>query len=113
MRHKRVINTQMLLSVIPKGKRNAIHLEELANRLGLSPRDTKAAVKAARRRHVICSGQCGYWLPETRIECESFITMMCRQAKSRFVTIKHIKAELAKIPEQIELDTTEKDSEVK
>ena len=113
MGHKGLINNDYLLSVIPKGKKNAIHLEELASRLEITPRDTKAVIKAARKSQIICSGQCGYWQPETKNECIAFVRMMDRQAKSRFVTIRHIKKELEKLPEQTELDTSEIDSGVK
>lgn len=109
MRKERLITVAALLSAIPKGKRNAIHLETLANRLGLTPRDTKAVIKAVRHSQIICSGQCGYWLPETRKECESFIAMMDKQAKSRFSTVKHIRNELKRISDQIALDTTQND----
>lgn len=116
MRHrvKALISELELLAFIPKGMQNAIHMRDLAVKLGITERSVRAAVKETREKGItICSLACGYWIPETKQEREVYVAMMDKQSKSRQVTIKHTKKELRKMPDQMELDTTEKDSGVK
>lgn len=94
----------ILESVIPIGKENAIHQEELANRLGVRPDVAKLMVRQARQQGVeVCSGTQGYWLAENDIERKAFVSMMCKQALSRLESAKPINSTLNTINNQISL----------
>lgn len=93
-----------LESVIPIGKENAIHQEELAKRLSVKPAVAKLMVRQARQQGLeICSGTQGYWLAENDIERKEFVNMMRKQALSRLKSAKPINSTLNTINGQISL----------
>lgn len=62
---------------LPKGKENAIHLEQLTRTLNMSETTVKGLIREARRQGVpIMSAKCGYWLSESKEEHEAFIKSM-------------------------------------
>lgn len=89
-----ILDTDKLLSLLPRGKEHAIKQPELAALYGKTPTELKADIRAARKDHLICSSPRGYWLPGSVAECEVFISMMEKQALGRLSTIKHIRAEV-------------------
>lgn len=86
-----------IASLIPKGKENAIMLQDLARLIGLSDRETKRKIQELRDQGavILSSSSGGYFLPtsdETGLEdVTRYIDMMETQAKSRFVRIKSAK----------------------
>ena len=95
---------EILERVIPIGKENAIHQEELASRLGFSPATAKIMVREARQRGLqILSGTCGYWLAENDLEKREFVLLMRKQAFSRLKSAKPINNTLSEIDGQISL----------
>lgn len=95
---------EILERVIPIGKENAIHQEELASRLGVTPATAKIMVREARQRGLqILSGTCGYWLAENNLEKREFVLLMRKQAFSRLESAKPINSTLNEIDGQISL----------
>lgn len=93
-----------LENIIPKGKNNAIHLEVLANRLGVNQGTAKNLVRSARRNGAfILSGINGYWYAENEQEKREFVLLMKKQAISRLVSIKAINRTLNTINGQYDL----------
>lgn len=76
-------------NLIPRGEQNAIHLEELAGRMGVNPITAKKRIRRARIKGVeICSSRNGYFLPVDEAERRRYVHMQTRQALSRFLTCK-------------------------
>lgn len=102
---------ERLLCAIPKGKENALHNEELARQLGVSPTKVKRMIQDAREQGMpIVSSKCGYWITEDREELKVFANSMEKQAKMRFLSIKAIKHTLSGTDGQICLpDVSEHD----
>ncbi len=95
-----------VLSVIPKGKENAIHQQELAKILGLNMWQVKKAIQKERRNGaVILSDQNGYWISDDKEEIKAFLVSMRKQAISRFNSTKAINNSLREIEGQECLDT--------
>lgn len=93
-----------IMGFIPTGRANAIHIQELAARANMTAATAKEWIRQARKNHVILSAQCGYWLPESDAEGAAWVSMMEKQAKSRFVTMKHTRQQLRKDHNQLSLD---------
>lgn len=90
--------------IIPKGKENAIHQEELARRLGTTADNAKKLVRLARAQGLqILSGKCGYWIAENDAEKSEFVNLMRAQAFSRLRSAKPIRNTLNNISGQISL----------
>lgn len=97
---------------IPKGKANAIHLQELANLLNIPAYTVKKLVQAARREGAqIMSGACGYWIAEDEQEMSIYRDAMRKQAYTRLKTIKPINRALKQIGGQISLTELSEASE--
>ena len=93
-----------LKHIIPTGKENAIHQSELADRLGVTPATAKEMVREARKDGLcILSGVNGYWIAENDSEKRAFISLMHKQAVSRFESAKLIKSTLSDANGQISL----------
>ena len=83
------MDTQDLKRVIPIGRENAIHLDKLAQALGVKEGKAKKIIQNARREGMdIVSGQPGYWFPVDDNERKTYYCMLKKQAISRFKTIK-------------------------
>lgn len=81
----------ILESVIPIGKDNAIHQEELAQRLGVTPAAAKKMVRKARQQGLqVLSGTCGYWIAANEQEREAFVNLLRKQAFSRLNSAKAV-----------------------
>lgn len=95
---------EILKAVIPIGKKNAIHLKELSEALGVKESVAKKYVQEARRKgSIICSGQVGYWIPESDTEIKSFASEQRKQALSRLKTTKPMRDSLKEYKGQISL----------
>ena len=87
-----MVNFERLKSAIPVGKNNAIHQQELAKRLRITPADVKQLVRTARQQGLqILSGVQGYWFAENESEKKEFVNIMHKQAFSRLRTATPIK----------------------
>lgn len=76
-----------IIALIPTGKKNAVHLDVLAQIADLHPRAVKKIIKNARRSGApILSGIEGYWIG-TKEEQAQFLQMMKKQALARLKTI--------------------------
>ncbi len=105
------MDVNRLFCVIPVGKEKAIKQNELAEKLGCTPTQAKRLVKKAREQGMfILSGQCGYWLPRTKEEIDTFYNSLRKQGLSRLSTASHIKpSESTTGKKQISGQTTLKD----
>lgn len=98
------MDMERLKEVIPIGKANAIHQEELARRLGVNPAGAKRIVRKARAAGMqIMSSQCGYWITDNDADMQAYFDMMRRQALSRLKTIKPVRNTLNETKGQISL----------
>lgn len=87
-----MMSFEILKSAIPVGKNNAIHQQELAKRLRITPADVKQLVRKARQQGLqIISGVQGYWFAENESEKKEFVNSMHKHAFSLFKTVTPIK----------------------
>ena len=94
-----------LVSIIPNGKKNAIHLKELANTLGVTCQRAKYLVRRARLEGVaIVSGSDGYWFASDKREEREFVAKMYRQGLSRLRTVAMINDLISQIDGQISIE---------
>jgi Mn-dependent DtxR family transcriptional regulator len=99
-----MMDINILKSVIPIGKSNAIHQKELANRLFVTPAEAKLMVRKARQQGLqILSGTDGYWFAADEEEKRHFVRTMQKQALSRLKTAKPIKNTISHLHGQISL----------
>lgn len=74
-----------IVSLLSKGKENAIHMEELANILGVSTYTVKTLVKKARLEgELICSDADGYYIASNKGEADATVKTFKQQSKSHF-----------------------------
>lgn len=95
---------QELMSILPTGQKNAIHLSLICEKLNLSGTAAKKLIHDARKIHVIISGKNGYYLAESDNEKEKFVKSMSKAAVSRFASIKTTRLSLQGFPDQMELE---------
>lgn len=75
--------SRALLSMIPLGEENAIHMDDLANILDVEGRDVRREVLNLRKRgRIIASSQNGYFIPTTNGELLRYY----RKARGRALT---------------------------
>ena len=83
---------EQIVQAIPIGEKNAIHLEALANNIGLATWKCKKEIQEARKQGAdIISGTSGYWKPETDHERQVWADSMKKQALSRLSTSKKMR----------------------
>lgn len=98
------MNINKIEALIPIGAANAIHLSELANRLGVTQRTAVRMVRDARRQGFqILSGNNGYWFPSDECEKLAFVQLMRKQALSRLKTVSPISKTISEVQGQISL----------
>lgn len=87
-----------LLSAIPKGEKNAILSRDLQRVWGMNnKRSVSAQVEKFRKAGVlICSGERGYYIPETTEELEKFYLNYRKMAVSLLTVLKPCRKELKK-----------------
>lgn len=104
---------ERLFSVIPIGKKNAIHLNTLSDVLGVNETAAKKSVQQARNiGFKICSGQVGYWIPENDDDIRIYEAGQRRQAFTRLKTTKPMRDGLKEYKGQISFsDFSNKDPE--
>ena len=77
---------------IPKGRKNAVNLGTLCDRLQIGPTAIKRAIREERKKGTpILSGREGYWISTDQEEIEHFNNALRGQALARFATIKGMK----------------------
>ena len=95
---------QSVVTVIPMGAENAIHLKELSELLHMNDGTVKRYIKLARQQgYRIISDTKGYWLSESKEDWRKWRNMMHRQAISRLEVIKPINDRLKDYDGQIDL----------
>jgi biotin operon repressor len=93
-----------ILELIPKGRENALHQEQLAEILGVSRDTVKSLVRKARKNGAeILSGISGYYYPKDDEERKAFVYTLSKQAFTRLKTARPIKSTLDEIKGQISL----------
>ena len=98
------VSIEELIENIPKGKHNAIHQKDLADKLHIKSELAKKYVQEARRQgYKICSGQAGYWIAESDEELKAFVSMLRKQALTRLKTTKATRDYLKEYKGQISL----------
>ncbi len=98
-------DTKFWIMVIPFGENNAIHLNELAERLGMKCDRLKVEIRAARKNGVeICSTHNGYFFPKDEAERRRFVDMQTKQALSRLATSKSARKTLREYEGQLSMD---------
>ena len=98
----------ILKRYVPEGKENAIHTNELAERIGVNSSDVKKYVQAVRQKipfngWFICSGHEGYWWTKDRAEIEACCKMLFNPAITRLRTSKQFRQRLKECDEQISM----------
>ena len=91
------MNWKLLEKYIPVGEKNAIHMQELGERLGMTTEGAKALVRMARPEAekegvVIASSSKGYFIPDGIDELKHYYFYMRKQAKTRMETIAFVKS---------------------
>lgn len=93
-----------IIEIIPIGKDNALHQEQLAEIMGVSRDTVKHLVREARKNGAeILSGVHGYYFPKDDEERSAFVHMLTKQATTRLKTVKPIKYTLKEIKGQMRL----------
>lgn len=95
---------EQIYNAIPKGKENAVHLQQLASRWGVCTKTAKKMIRAARLSGVeICSGIDGYWIAADIVDKNNFIHSLKKQGLERFKTARAINKPSKQIKGQIGL----------
>lgn len=86
---------EYLRDILPVGKENAMHQQELADLLGVTSSAAKRLVRKARNEYKmpICSGREGYWLAKDDNERKQFISKTQGEAYSRLQSAKALTPE--------------------
>jgi len=102
------MDIERLLSLIPIGKDNAIHQSDLGKALGVSPAAAKGMIREARNQghNEILSGIQGYYIAADDNERREFVSLLSKQAATRFKTVKPVKSTLNEIEGQMSLSDT-------
>lgn len=83
---------QFSVSMLKKGKGNAISAAQLAAILETDKRTVCSEIEAARRNGaLICSGNAGYYIPEKKAELQETYAIMRKRALSMLFTMKATK----------------------
>ena len=100
---------ETVISAIPQGAENAIHLKELSDKLRLNDGTVKRYIKLARQQgYKLISDAKGYWISESTEEWRKWRNMMRKQALSRLEVIKPMNDSLKAFDGQIDLTVTYK-----
>lgn len=99
-------------NIIPVGKENAIHLEELAKRLNVKTGKAKSLVRKSREEGIqILSDANGYWISENPFEKIKFVAAMRKAALSRLKSATPINDTLKDVDGQISINDVINDME--
>ncbi len=87
---------QELVTYIPVGEAHAIHMKDLAARLGTTAAGAKAAVRRARpeaekEKIIIASSSKGYFIADGVEELKHYCFPMQKQGGTRFRTVRTVK----------------------
>lgn len=65
------------------------HVSELTQFYGWTRDEVRAEVRRERHEgHIICSGEAGYWIPQSRAEVESFVKNMEQRIAGIAISVK-------------------------
>lgn len=73
-----------IIDYIPKGSKNAVTRQRLADLTGLKDREIRKEIARARREHCICNSQngAGYYIPESVGEAKRYVEQETHRLKS-------------------------------
>lgn len=78
--------------ILPKGKRRAVHMQEIADRLNINPASVKNIVRKLRKMGVaICSDTNGYWIASNTLEMQKYTEREQAIALSKMQTVKALR----------------------
>lgn len=84
-----------VLALIPRGKKNGVSRNKIAETLRISPRDVSNLVLQARRDHfIIASGSSGYYIPANLAEAYEYYSRLHSMAITILDSLKDCRAEL-------------------
>ena len=82
---------QRVLSVIPTGEENAIKQNEIVELTGYNAREIRLIMNSLRLEdYPICSGNYGYYMPESKEDIISTINRMNSQVATLNLSILHL-----------------------
>lgn len=87
-------NTQLVASVVPEGKENAISREELAKTLGVKDRKMRAMLEKARQDGLVIANDQdgkGYYRPVTEDEIRRALFQIRNRALSLLIQMKYLR----------------------
>ena len=91
---------RIFVEMLNKGKKNGISAARLAEILDTDKRYVCSEIEAARRGGaLICSGNSGYYIPETKAELQETYEIMRKRALSMLFTMKTTKRALDSWPD--------------
>jgi DNA-binding transcriptional regulator YhcF (GntR family) len=80
---------KMILDLIPRDKRNAIHLRELESETNINVYRVKKIIQELRQeKNIILSGRCGYWISDNVSEIMEFLNAFDAQTMKRHRTTR-------------------------
>lgn len=81
-----------IIEFLPVGIENAVSMEELSSRTGLTQREIRAAILEARRKGVpVCSAEEGYWIAQNADEASRCYRRHMARAITTIVAAKPLK----------------------
>ena len=104
---KKTISKNQLMSILPRGKENAIKSDVLMNLIGLSgKREVGQVIQEARSKGAVILSDTtnGYYLPSNKTEIESFIKSMEKRGKLILKATKSAKKQLTFLEGQEEME---------
>lgn len=95
--------TEALIASLPTGEENAVSMRDLAVRFGTDERAIRKAIHEARESGVIiCSGNSGYWIPDTEYQLVSFYRLAHSRAMSTLNSLKATRERLLEMGVDVE-----------
>lgn len=86
---------------IPKGKENALPMQELARMLQIEPRTLRRQIYKERvKGAIICYNRCGYFRPSTVAELEVYVAVQEKRARSTFRSLRAARAALRQMKQE-------------
>lgn len=92
---------EKLLSLLPEGRKNAISMQALSDRMDLNPRALRAAIMQARDAGEIIAGDtAGYYIPADKEELRKYCALAKKRSLSGLKALKAARKKLAEIEGQ-------------
>ena len=98
-----------IINFLGTGKEHGINQPALCELMGCAPTELKAEVQRFRRENkdhslFICSDKNGYYIAKDKTEIKEFVSLLSKQAASRYETIREAKRILEETEGQVEID---------